>query len=117
MPKLGPYSRVHTLRVIDGRRAEAKLMKAVRDELTQHIGGTATISQRMLIDRAATLSLRLRLLDRLTLSDAGLSEKNAREAVCWENALRRTLTTLGMKAAAQPPPSLQDYLASKRSSS
>ena len=104
MPELGPYSRAHTLRVIDGRRAEAKLMKAVRDELTQHIGGKPTVTQKMLIDRAATLTLRIRLLDRLTLSDAGLSEKNAREAVCWENALRRTLTTLGMKGATDRTP-------------
>ena len=90
-----------------------KLMAEVRDELTAHIGGKPTVTQRMLVNRAAVLSLRIHLLDRLTLSDAGLSEKNAREAVCWENALRRTLMALGIKGAADRAPSLKDYLATK----
>ena len=88
-------------------------MREVRDELTAHIGGKPTVTQRMLIDRAATLTLRIRLLDRLTLSDAGLSEKNAREAVCWENALRRTLIALGIKGAADRAPTIKDFLASR----
>jgi hypothetical protein len=113
MSRIGPHSRPKKLALLDGRRAEAKLMREVSDELTAHIGGKPTITQRMMIERAATISLRIRLLDRLTLSDAGLSEKNAREAVCWENALRRTLIALGIKGASERTPSLQDYLAAK----
>lgn len=111
MRKIGPHSRPEKLRVIDGRRAEAKLMRDVSAELTAHIGGRPSVTQRMMIERAATLVLRLRLLDRLTLSEAGLSEKNAREAVCWENALRRTLVALGLEPSRPAPPSLQDIIA------
>ena len=113
MSRIGPHSRPKKLALLDGRLAEAKLMREVQAELTAHIGGNPTVTQRMLIERAATLTLRIRLLDRLTLSDAGLSEKNAREAVCWENALRRTLTTLGMKAAADRAPSIKDFIAKR----
>ena len=113
MSQVGPYSRPKKLALLDGRRAEAKLMREVRDDLTAHIGGKPTVTQRMLVNRAAVLSLRIHLLDRLTLSDAGLSEKNAREAVCWENALRRTLIALGTKSAADRTPSIKDFLASR----
>jgi hypothetical protein len=83
MPRIGPHSRPDKLQIVDGRLAEAKLMARVREELTQHLGGKPSATQKILIDRAAALSLRLHLMDR---ESAG---------------------------AADRPPSLQDYLAAR----
>jgi hypothetical protein len=44
-----------------------------------------------------------------------MSERNAREYVVWHNAYVRTLRELGMKAAAERAPSLEDYAASRAS--
>jgi hypothetical protein len=41
------------LAVIDGRRAEAKLMRDVRAELTKHDGLSPSATQRIIIDQAA----------------------------------------------------------------
>lgn len=86
-------------------------MRRVRDELTAHIGGNPSVTQRLLIERASRLALRLALMDRQSLTTAGLSERNAREYVAMDNGFRRTLTALGMRGAAERPPSLQDYIA------
>jgi hypothetical protein len=100
MPKLGPHSRPDKLQVIDGRRAEAKLMKRVREELVAHCGGAPSSTQQILINRAAALSLRLHLMDREAAASGGLSEKNGREYLCWNNALVRLLRSLGLDSAA-----------------
>jgi hypothetical protein len=54
MAKIGPHSRPDKLQIVDGRLAEAKLMASVRAELTQHLGGKPSATQRILIDRAVS---------------------------------------------------------------
>lgn len=97
MNRIGPHSRPDKLAVVDGRRAEAKLMKAIRAELAQHVGGTPSATQRMLIERCAMLSLRIQLMDRIALKEGAMTEKSAREYLCWTNALSRLLRQLGLK--------------------
>ena len=55
-------------------------MRAVVAELTRHVGGRPSAVQRLLIERAAKLHLRLALMDAQTEPGGGMSEKNARES-------------------------------------
>jgi hypothetical protein len=87
-------------------------MRQVIKELTEHCGGRPSAVQRKIIQRAAVLHLRLALLDAETGPDGQMSEKTAREYLCWSNAYVRTLNSLGLKAVA-PTATLTDYLAAK----
>jgi len=98
---VGPYSKPHTLAKLDGRRKEAKLMQQARNELTAHIGGAPTILQKRLIERAAVLALRLALIDARS-PDGQMTEKTAREYLCWNNAYTRLL--MALDATKTPPP-------------
>ncbi len=86
MPKIGPHSRPDKLQIVDGRLAEGRLMARVRAELTQHLGGKPTAPQRILIDRAAALSLRLHLMDRESARSGEMSERNG--GSIWPGAIR-----------------------------
>lgn len=109
-PPIGPYSRPHALAKLDGRRREARLMQEARAELVQHLGGSPSAVQRRLIDRAAILALRLAMMD-AKAPDGNLTERDAREYLCWNNAYVRTLGQLGLKAAPPPAPTLAEHLA------
>ena len=61
------------------------------------------------------LQLYLEVMDRETLETGTMSERASRQYLAWSNSLRLTLRELGIKeSAAVVPPSLGDYLASKR---
>lgn len=110
-PPIGVYSRRIALGKLDGRRREAKLIRDLVDEFTAHVGGLPSAVEKRLIERAAVLHLRLALMDQQTAPGGAMSEKNAREYVCWHNAYVRTLHALGLKgAAAKPGPSLAEIL-------
>lgn len=114
MRSVGPHSRRDLLTQLDRRSHEARLIQAFREELTAHVGGKPSATQRVLIDRAAVLQLRLALMDRASLTTPGMTEKNGREYVCWTNALTRVLSALGppAKTTAQPL-DLRTHLARK----
>jgi hypothetical protein len=100
------------LQIVDGRLAEAKLMARVREELTQHLGGKPSATQRILIDRAAALSLRIHLMDRESARSGGMmSERNSRQYLAWSNALSRLMRQIGIKGVAERPATLHDYVA------
>lgn len=114
MRSVGPHSRRDLLTQLDRRSHEARLLRAFRQELTAHVGGAPTATQRVLIDRAAVLQLRLALMDRASLTTPGMTEKNGREYVCWTNALTRVLNALGPAVkASEAPPDLRTHLARK----
>lgn len=110
MRKLGPHSRPGKLALVDGRRAEAQLMARVRSDLTKHCGGKPTAVQRMLIDQAALLTLRVHLMDKESIADPVLGERNGRQRLAWSNSLTRALTALGAKATPPKPVSLSERL-------
>ena len=56
-------SRTVTMAKVDGRSAFGRLIRQVRSDLIQHVGGKPTAVQRMLIERAATLTGYLARLD------------------------------------------------------
>jgi hypothetical protein len=72
MPKIGAIYGIDTRLKRDGRTREARLVKRLRNELIAQCGGTVSASQRLLIDRIASLSLRINLLDNdLSARDTG----------------------------------------------
>jgi hypothetical protein len=66
-----PGSRHDRLPITDGRSAEAQYKRRIRNELISQCGGTVSTSQRLLIDRIASLSLRVHLLDNDTSVSTG----------------------------------------------
>jgi hypothetical protein len=87
-------------------------MRDVRAELTKHCGGSPRATQRLIINQAAMLTVRLHLMDQQSLQDEAMSERNGRQYLAW-SALTRLLRQLGLKGAADKPPALQDYLAAR----
>jgi hypothetical protein len=79
---VGPYSTHATLAKLDGRTKEARLVKCLRSELVAHLGGKPTIAQRLLIDQACQLQLRIALMD-ADGSGGGLTERNQVQYLAW----------------------------------
>jgi hypothetical protein len=111
--QIGPYTGAASLAKLDGRRKEARLMRAMRDELVAHIGGAPSVIERRLIDRAAVLALRLAIMD-ARAPDGRLSEKDAREYLAWSNSYVRTLRELGVKSPPEPEKTVDELLAAAR---
>ncbi|AQU89401.1 hypothetical protein B0W47_17795 (plasmid) [Komagataeibacter nataicola] len=118
MRKIKPYSSSDSLRKLDGRSKEARLLRKVRAELTAHIGGRPTITQKALIERAAWMTLHLGMMDRKMLGDVP-SERDARQYLAWSNTLTRAIAQLGVRDTSERnrPPSLDELLASRRAAS
>lgn len=101
MAALGPYSRQGILSKPDGRTREARLIASLRAELIAHVGGKPSITQRMLIDQACELQLRIALMDRRFTETGSQTDHDSRHYLAWTNSLSRLLRQLGMKGAAQ----------------
>src|SRR5262249_49763616 len=96
---------------LDGRTREAALMRRVRAELTAHVGGEPTVTQRLLIERAAILSLRVAQLDARILTGELLTQHDNQHGLAWNNALRRTVVALGLYPAVTKAPTLAEAMA------
>ena len=110
--RLGPYSTQAAVQGLDQRTREGRLMRQVRKDLIAHLGGNPSVTQRVMIDRAAWLSLRLALLDAKILADT-FTEHDSRTYIAWDRSLNRLMRDLGLKGAAQAPRSLREHLAAK----
>jgi hypothetical protein len=113
---MGALSEPFTLATMDKRSKQAWLLARVREGLTAHVG-KPTLVQRLLIDRAAMLTLRLAMLDQKIVDDEMLSLHGDQHAIAWQNALTRTLVAIGVHGeASKALPTtyrLDDYLASE----
>ena len=109
--KVRVYSRPATLLNLDQRTREARLMRETRAELTAHVGGNPSATQRVLIDRATRLTLQLAMLDARA---EGMTEHDSRTYLARTNTLTRLMRQLGMTGAAQRPPSLRDHIANRQ---
>jgi hypothetical protein len=96
-------SRTVTLPKVDGRSTLGKLMRQVRADLIRHVGGKPSATQKMLIERAVTLTGYLARLDAEALSPAGLSDHRRREYLAADGSLRRTLREIGLEGAERKP--------------
>jgi hypothetical protein len=110
MRKLGPHSRPHKLQLIDGRRAEARRLKEIREELSNHCGGAPTAPQRLLIERVSLLLLRLELFDKQNLAGE-MPESAHKTYLGWVNAASRSLRHLGLQPPPPPEKSVTELLA------
>lgn len=113
MKRLGPYSRAPALSAIDMRSKEGRVLRKVRAELSAHVGNPSA-TQRILIERAAVLSLQIAMLDAKHAA-GGLTPHDAGQYLAWTNALTRLMRQLGLKGAAERAPSLRDHLAARAS--
>ena len=111
--RFGPYSRrLHRGAIgdlVDGRSTTGRFIRNLEAELIAHVGGSPTITQKLLIDRIIRLRLQLDALDE-KLASGAWSGHDARTYGGILNAHRLALRELGMKPAVTKPPSLAEYL-------
>jgi hypothetical protein len=115
MRKLSPHSRPGKLAIVDGRTAEAQIMRRVRNDLTAHVGGQPSATQRMLIEQVASLTLRIHLMDRQALKIGETTFSQAKDYLCLTNSLSRLLKQLGMNGAPDRPTSIHQVTGRPRS--
>jgi hypothetical protein len=110
---LGPHTRQHRLlEGIDWRTREGQVLIAARAELTAHVGGNPNSVQRVLIERAARLSLYIEMMDAKAFEAGTMSERDSRQYLAWVNAQRLCLRELGVKAApSEKEPDLHEIVA------
>ena len=98
MQKLGPHSRSTSLARVDTRTREGRLLRDLRAELTAHVGGSPSVTQRLLIEQALELKLRIELMNQKTAGELPtLHDRNY--YISWTHALTRTLAALGLEPA------------------
>lgn len=76
--KPGPHSRADKRLVADRRLAPARRARRHIEDLTEHIGGHPTATQRLLIERTAMVLVRLSYLDEKILSGMDLTDYDNR---------------------------------------
>jgi hypothetical protein len=96
---------------VDGRSREGRFLAACRAELTAHVGGNPSATQRITIDRCAWLRLHLMLLDEKLAGGTMLTEHDRRSYNAFSNSLVRAMRELGAKPAAAKPMDALEYAA------
>ena len=84
---------------MDGRTWEARLLARVQRDLTAHVGGSPSVTQRAMIDRASWISLHLAQLDRRTVEARDTPDATAHAALA--GSLSSLLAQLGEAAAVR----------------
>jgi len=103
-----PYTRPVRVAGVTTRSAEGRLIRDVRRDLIEHLGGTPSPAQRLLIERAVMLTVQLARMDGKSLKEGAMSEHASREYLAWSNTLSRLLRQLGLKGAPPKPRSLAE---------
>lgn len=85
---------------MDGRTWEARLLARVRRDLTEHVGGSPTVTQRVMIDRAAWVALHLAQIDRRTIEALAVPDAGSHAALAA--SLSSLLGQLDRGDAVQP---------------
>jgi hypothetical protein len=97
---------------MDGRTREARFVRDLRASLIRHVGSSPSATQAALITMAVDTAFEIELMKRRRAErDATLSMHDHRAFLAYQNTLRRTLAQLGMKSAAEKPPTLAEILA------
>jgi hypothetical protein len=98
---------------LDGRTAEARLMRDARASLEKHVGGTPSAVQQALIEQAVQLRLRLAVMDSKFAETGAQTDHDVRHYLAWANSHSRLLRLLGMKGPAPKVPTLAEIRAGK----
>jgi hypothetical protein len=115
MEMIGAYSKAKTLAQRDGRTREGRYLRAVTREMVQHVGGNPSATERVLIDQAAQLRLRLAIMDKKFADTGDFTDHDRRSYLAFANSLTWLIHTLGLRnAAKEKAPSLSEYLAAGR---
>ena len=97
---LGPHTRQHRLlEGLDWRSREGQTLIAARAELTAHVGGNPNNVQKVLIERAARLSLFIEMMDARALEAGTMTSHDSKMYLAWVNALRLCLREIGVDEA------------------
>ena len=96
---------------LHGNSAERRAAARLRADLIAHCGGRPSATQMAMIDQATELKLRLSVMDQDVIRTSRRSAHASRDYLAWSNSMVRLLRQLGLKGAAEKPPSLRDYLA------
>ncbi len=88
-------------------------MRRVREELTRHVGGKPSATQKALIDRAAMLAMHLARMDTRAVQEGGFTDHASREYLAWSNSFTRTMAALGMQAASARAPDIRALMAER----
>jgi hypothetical protein len=111
--RLGPYSRkLHRGAIgdcVDGRSAEGRFIRDLEKQLVDHVGGSPTITQRLLIERVIRINIQLGALDQKVASGCW-TDHDARTHAGLQNAYRLTMRELGLKAAAARQVDALEYI-------
>lgn len=113
MSTISPYSPPNALAKLDGRTREARLMARTRQDLTEHVGGTPSATQRALIERAVNLTVRVAAMDARFAETGVMTDHDSRTYLAWSNTLTRTLRTLGTEQKQTKRRTLADHLAER----
>ncbi len=106
--RVGAYSSPDALARLDNRSREGRIMAQVRADLTTHLGGKPSATQRAMIDRAAWLTLHMALIDAKIGTTGSLTDHDSRTYLAWSNTLTRTMRSLGLHGAAPAIETLDD---------
>jgi hypothetical protein len=109
--EIGARNRPLALAKLDQRTREARLLRETVRDLTRHVGGHPSATQRALIERAAWLTLHVAQLDAKAAATGGMTDHAARQYLAWSNSLTRTLRELGLKGPAERAPTLAEVIA------
>jgi hypothetical protein len=89
---------------IDGRSSDAVFLRTVRAELLAHIGREPSVPERLLVEQAAQIRLRIAKTDALYARQPEITQHAGREYLALANALAKILGQLGMRPGQPPPP-------------
>jgi hypothetical protein len=107
--KLSIWSR-RPLAAIDRRTLEGRREKEVEAELVAHVGGSPSAVQKILIARAARLTVTVELMERRLIESGEVGDLNGRQVLAWVNSLRQVLVALGVEKPEAQVPRLADIL-------
>jgi hypothetical protein len=112
----GPYCaalNTGSVLAVDGRSKAGRFTRKCEAELTAQIGGSPSFAQRILIRRVVRALWALEALD-AKMASGSWTDHDSRTHGGLGNQVRLSLRELGIKPAADKPPSLAQYLADRQ---
>jgi hypothetical protein len=111
--RIGPYYKVGKMALLDGRRAEAQFIRKEQTKLVAAVGGEATPMQRVLIERAAYLRLRIHQMEAESIGSAEpMTAYDHKHYLGWHTAYGRLIAQIHAMTPKRPdkpaPPSLAE---------
>ena len=114
-PRYGPYSTPTSLTRVDGRCRVARQIREFTKALVQHVGGTPTPAQAVLIREASLKNAKVVMLADKILEGVELDlDLASRCYLAWSNSLRHDLALLGVDRPEVQAPTIVGYLAKHR---